>query len=240
MLTGTGFAHPMSGAPLTIAINGNRIVPIGSACTSGLSETRPSRRAVGSPSRSAVHACAISCTVSENSRTMNAMKICAKLILTSKTSSVRPTREKRKNAIRRFRSDDGRQLFARRPPHARETAERRQQRAPPARADAGHLVELRSEVARRAPPAMERHGEAVRLVADALNQEQRRIVGPEPDRIGAVARVEDLLFLRDAHGDEIRETELFERRVGGRQLTLAAVDQHEIRKRTALLEQRAI
>ena len=60
MFTGTGFAHPMSGAPLTIAISGNRIVPIGSACTSGFSDTRPSSRAVGSPSRSAVQACAAS------------------------------------------------------------------------------------------------------------------------------------------------------------------------------------
>ena len=72
--TGTGFAQPISGAPVTIAISGNRIVPIGSACTIGLSEMRPSSRAVGSPSRSAVHACAISCTVRENSRTMNEMK----------------------------------------------------------------------------------------------------------------------------------------------------------------------
>ena len=70
----------MSGTPLTIAISGNRTVPIGSACTSGFSDTRPSSRAVGSPSRSAVHACAISCTVSENSSTMKAMKICAKLM----------------------------------------------------------------------------------------------------------------------------------------------------------------
>jgi hypothetical protein len=70
----------MSGAPVTIAISGKRIVPIGSAWTSGLSETRPRKRAVESPSRSAVHACAISCTVSENSSTMNAMKTWAKLM----------------------------------------------------------------------------------------------------------------------------------------------------------------
>ena len=49
VLTGTGFAQPKSGAPLSSAISGNRIVPIGSAWTSGFSETRPSNRAVGSP-----------------------------------------------------------------------------------------------------------------------------------------------------------------------------------------------
>ena len=50
MLTGTGFAQPISGAPLIIAISGNRTVPMGSACTIGFSDTRPSSRAVGSPS----------------------------------------------------------------------------------------------------------------------------------------------------------------------------------------------
>ena len=40
----------------------------------GFSDTRPSRRAVGSPSRSAVQACAASCTVSDTSSTMNAMR----------------------------------------------------------------------------------------------------------------------------------------------------------------------
>ena len=55
-------------------------VPTGSACTIGLKDTRPSRRAVGSPSWFAVHACAHSCTVNENSRTMKMMKTCAKLM----------------------------------------------------------------------------------------------------------------------------------------------------------------
>ena len=116
-----------------------------SACTSGLSDTRPSSRAVGSPSRSAVHACAISCTVSENSRTMNAMKICAKSMSSKECNRLRPTREKRKNGVGRFRADDGRQFLARGAPHAGHAAERRQQRLAAAAA--------RCPARRRAPTA---------------------------------------------------------------------------------------
>ena len=78
--TGTGFAHPMSGRFVTIAISGKRIVPIGSMCTTGFSEMRPSSRAVESPSRSAVQACEASCTVSETSRTTNPDRSWAKSI----------------------------------------------------------------------------------------------------------------------------------------------------------------
>ena len=41
---------------------------------------------------------------------------------------------------------------------------------------------------------MERDREAVRFVANPLDQQQRRIVGGERDRILAVARVEQLSF----------------------------------------------
>ena len=64
--------------------------------------------------------------------------------------------------------------------------------------------------------------------------------GAQRDRILAIAREQQLLLLRDADGDEIREPELLERRVRRRQLPLAAVDQHQVRKRSALLEQLAI
>ena len=60
MPTGTGFAQPISGRLVIIASSGNTIVPIGSTCTAGFSDTRPSSRAVGSPSLSADHACAAS------------------------------------------------------------------------------------------------------------------------------------------------------------------------------------
>src|SRR5438445_176492 len=81
---------------------------------------------------------------------------------------------------------------------------------------------------------------AARTVADALKKEQRRIVWRQRDRVHAITGVEELFFFRDADGDEIREAQLFERRVGGRELSLAAVDQHEIGKRSALLEELAI
>src|SRR5688572_26052561 len=65
MLTGTGLAQPISGSPLMAEITGSSTVPIQSMWTSGFSETRPSIRAVGSPSLSAVQACAASWMVSE-------------------------------------------------------------------------------------------------------------------------------------------------------------------------------
>src|SRR5687767_627264 len=71
MSTGTGFAQPISGAPVTMAINGKRRVPMGSTCTAGLSDSRPSNRAVGSPSQFAVHACAASWNVSDAINTTN-------------------------------------------------------------------------------------------------------------------------------------------------------------------------
>ena len=188
--TGTGFAQPISGTPLISAMQRKqRPCRSRSACTIGLSDTRPSSRAVGSPSRSAVHACAVSCTVRENSRTMNAMKTCAKLMSSKDVTGYGRLCEKRKDGIGDFRADDGRQLLARRAPHAGQAAERRQQRPAAPRSDAGHVVELRSQIAHRPRAAMERHGEAVRFVANPLDQQQRRIVGAERDRVLAVARV---------------------------------------------------
>ena len=87
---------------------------------------------------------------------------------------------------------------------------------------------------------MKRDGEAVRFVANALDQQQRRIVRGERDRILVLARVEQLFLLRDADRHQVRQAEFLERGVGRRQLALAAVDQHEIGKRPAVLEQLAI
>ena len=74
IITGVGFAQPITGTPPMMASSGNTTVPIGSMCTSGLSDTRPSRRAVSSPNRLAVHACADSWTVREKMRTRNSMR----------------------------------------------------------------------------------------------------------------------------------------------------------------------
>src|SRR5205809_122656 len=48
------------------ATSGSRTVPIGSMWRIGFSDTRPNMRAVGSPQRDAVQACADSCTLMAN------------------------------------------------------------------------------------------------------------------------------------------------------------------------------
>ena len=48
-LTGTGLAQPNRKLPITISMAGRMMVPNGSTWRSGLSEMRPSRRAVSSP-----------------------------------------------------------------------------------------------------------------------------------------------------------------------------------------------
>ena len=65
---GTGFAQPMIGAPITASMSGKITVPKGSMCLIGLSVMRPSQRAVGSPSFSAAHPCADSCTESARAK----------------------------------------------------------------------------------------------------------------------------------------------------------------------------
>src|SRR6266542_6149191 len=87
---------------------------------------------------------------------------------------------------------------------------------------------------------MERHGEPVRLVANPLNQQQRRALLGERNRILAIAREEQFLFLRDADSDQAAEPKLLERRIRGRELPLAAVDEDQIRKWAAVFEQLAV
>ena len=48
--TGTGLAQPISGKPVVMASSGNSSVPMGSMCATGFKVSRPSMRAVGSPS----------------------------------------------------------------------------------------------------------------------------------------------------------------------------------------------
>ncbi len=52
----TGFAHPMKAMKTSN-------VPNGSKCFSGFKVKRPSNFGVGSPRRTAIHACAYSCNV---------------------------------------------------------------------------------------------------------------------------------------------------------------------------------
>src|SRR3954451_2033793 len=81
-------------------------------------------------------------------------------------------------------------------------AEVPQQRAPPRRADAVEAVEDRLARLRVAPAAMEAEREAVRLVADPLEQLQPRGGPVEPDRVCAAGQVHLFLPLRERdHGD---------------------------------------
>src|SRR6185503_14771885 len=138
-----------------------------------------------------------------------------------------PAREKGKNSVGGFRADDGRQLFASRTADAGDAAECGQQRLAPPRADARHVIELRSEIAQRPRAAVEGDGEAMRLVADPLHQQQRRIVCGERDCVLAIASEEQLFLLGDADRDQVGKAQLFERGVGGGQLPLAAVNQDQ-------------
>src|SRR5215218_6320933 len=76
--------------------------------------------------------------------------------------------KKGKNRVGDFGADGCGELFACRPPYRGEAAKTRQQGAPPTRTDAGHVIELRTQIAHRSRLAMERHGEAVGFVAHAL------------------------------------------------------------------------
>ncbi len=87
---------------------------------------------------------------------------------------------------------------------------------------------------------MERDREAVRLVANLLDEQQGRRVRRQRDWIDVLARVNQLFLLRDAERHEVREAQLFERRVRRAQLAFPTVDDDEIRKGTALFEQLSV
>src|SRR5689334_6056847 len=83
---------------------------------------------------------------------------------------------------------------------------------------------------------MERDRKTMRLVANALQQSQRIAVWIERERLDAVAREHQLLFLGETDRYQVRQTDRLERRVCGIQLPLAAVDDDQIGKRAAILE----
>ena len=101
---------------------------------------------------------------------------------------------------------------------------------------AGDHIQIGSQVALRPRLPVKRDGEPMRLVANPLQEEQRRALARERDRVVTVAHEEQLLLLGNAHRDQAPEPELLERRVRGRQLPFAAVDQQEIREWTTGLE----
>src|SRR5258708_209398 len=99
------------------------------------------------------------------------MRTCPKSMFKAGISVSRRTREVVDDGRCDLRADDRVQLLSRRAPHASQTAERRQQRPTTTGTDAGHGVELRTEIAHGAGAPMERDGEPMRLVADALDQQ---------------------------------------------------------------------
>src|SRR4051794_13788218 len=71
-------------------------------------------------------------------------------------------------------ADDRHQLLARRSANTGKAAEGREERLAPPRPDPANHVELRLEIPLRPRQAMEGDREPVRLVADALDQQERR------------------------------------------------------------------
>src|SRR6188768_244960 len=135
-----------------------------------------------------------------------------------------------KHCIGCFCADHLHQLFTRRPSHAGETSKRREQRLATSWSDSIHRVEFRSEITFAAREAMERDGESMRLVADALDQQEGGTAGGERDRILAIAREQQFLFLRETHRNEVGKAKLLQRGIRGRQLPFAAIDQNQVRE----------
>src|SRR5262249_37051375 len=140
------------------------------------------------------------------------------------------------------------ELFQRRRADLLEAPQRAQERAPARRPDARQLVEDGAELALLAQLAVVRDREAVRLVAHALQEEERGRVRRERQRI-LHAREEHLLALRPAVAQHARRGRLLVALLGQRgqrdafhaevreerarrvQLPLAAVEQQEVGRR---------
>src|SRR5207302_8503918 len=111
--------------------------------------------------------------------------------------------------------------------HALDRAEVLEERPAARRPDAFELVEEGGEAARLAPLPVEAEGEAVRLVAQTLQELKPRVVAREHDRLGP-AGDEDLLdALRERNDCDARQIVRLHRFERRRQLALAAVDDDE-------------
>src|SRR5439155_10842100 len=112
---------------------------------------------------------------------------------------VRDRREEAGDRLRVAARDAGhaREHLDRRLAHGAQRAERGQERAPLAGPDPGQLLEDRGEVLLRAQLALELDRKAVRLVAHALEQQQRPRARRQQDRVLAI-REEYALALEPA------------------------------------------
>ena len=76
---------------------------------------------------------------------------------------------------------------------------------------------------------MEGDGKPVRLVADALHQEERFRVERQPDRLALAGPEEFFVLFGQAEGRHRGQPHRFHHLARRRQLALAAVDQHQVR-----------
>src|SRR5688572_31104671 len=142
----------------------------------------------------------------------------------------------REERVGGLRADDAHQLLASGAADAGQASERSQEHLAAARSDAGYRIELGAQVAFRARLAVERDREAVRLVANALNQQQCGTVFRQRNRILSIAREEQLFLLRNARRHQIGQTELLERGIRRGQLAFSAVDQDRSEEHTSELQ----
>ena len=76
--TGTGFAHAITGMPVSAPMAGRMIEPTGSMCGIGFSVSRPASFAVWSPNQSATTPWLISCRITATIRQPNQMADCSR------------------------------------------------------------------------------------------------------------------------------------------------------------------
>src|SRR6185503_13516746 len=89
------------------------------------------------------------------------------------TEAPKSVRKELQDGLRRFRAHYRLELLACGSPHARQAAEALEQLPTAARANPGNPVELRSQIAFGAAQPVKGHGEAMRFVANPLQQQQR-------------------------------------------------------------------
>ena len=107
-----------------------------------------------------------------------------------------------------------------------------------ARADAGNILQARLNGALRAALPVKTHGEAVRFIANLLDQMKDRGVVFQPDGLILLPEdVNDFFLLGNAGDGLVDDFELFERRRGRVQLAESAVDQDQARERFLLFLQ---
>jgi hypothetical protein len=119
------------------------------------------------------------------------------------------------DGVRELRANHLGQLLAGGAAHTGHASKRGQQRLTASWTDARYGIQLRLQITFGPREPMEGDGKPMRLVADALNQQERRAFRRERDRVLAIAGEQQFLFLRDANRHEAAEPQLLECRVGG-------------------------